>query len=83
MTSYEEIEKRLFTHLRGLADADVDLDRDTDLVDTLGLDSTEVVDMVLDIEDEFDVLVPMNELTDVRTAGQLAKLVHRLAEEEG
>lgn len=82
MTSYEEIEKRLFAHLRRIADGDVELGRDTDLVDTLGLDSTEVVDMVLDIEDEFDVLVPMNELTDVRTAGQLAKLVHRLVEEE-
>ncbi|HSR40907.1 MAG TPA: acyl carrier protein [Longimicrobiales bacterium] len=83
MTSYEEIETRLFAHLRGMTDPDVDLDGDTDLVDTLGLDSTEVVDMVLDIEDQFDVLVPMNELTDVRTAGQLAKLVHRLVEEEG
>lgn len=80
MANYEEIERRLLDHLRGLADGDPELGPETDLVDTLGLDSTEVVDMVLDIEDEFDVLVPMNELTDVRTAGELASLVHRLVE---
>jgi len=81
MPSHDEIQQRLFAHLELLADSDVTLDRDTDLVDTLGLDSTEVVDLVLDIEDEFDVLVPMNELAHIRTAGQLADLVHRLSEE--
>ena len=49
---------------------------------TLGLDSTTLVDIILDVEDEFDVSVPLNALSDVQTAGELATLIHGLTEEQ-
>lgn len=81
MASYDEILERLYAHLEPLAGPDVTLDEETDLTTTLGLDSHKVMDLMLDLEDEFDVLVPTNELADVRTAGELATLIHRLTEE--
>ncbi len=82
MASYDDILERLFVHLRQLAQPGVEVDGDTDLVRTLGLDSTTLVDIILDVEDEFDVSVPLNALSDVHTAGELASLIHRLSEEQ-
>ena len=82
MASYEDILERLFGHLRRLAQPGVELNGDTDLVGTLGLDSTTLIDIILDVEDEFDVSVPLNTLSDIHTAGELAALIHRLAKEQ-
>lgn len=81
MAERDDILEFLFENLRPLAPEDVELDEDTDLVGTLKLDSTTVIDLVLELEDEYDIAIPLNALTDVRTAGELARLVHRAAEE--
>ena len=47
---------------------------------SLGLESITVINVVLELEDEYDISVPLNALVDVRTAGQLARLVHSLCE---
>lgn len=79
--SIDDILERLFSYLRDLAPPGTDINADTDLVGTLGLDSITVINMVLELEDEYDVSVPLNALTDVRTAGELAQLVHNLGED--
>lgn len=81
MASDDEILERLLAHLEPMAGPEVTLDEETHLTTTLGLDSHKVMDLVMDVEDEFDILVPMNELADVETAGDLASLIHRLSEE--
>lgn len=81
MANYDDILERLFVHMRPLAQQGVELNGDTELVRTLGLDSTTLVDIILDVEDEFDVSVPLNDLSDVQTAGELATLIHGLTEE--
>lgn len=82
MAKYDDILEHLFVHMRPLAKPGVELDEATDLVRTLGLDSTTLVDIILDVEDEFDVSVPLNALSDVQTAGELATLIHGLTEEQ-
>lgn len=78
MASYQDILDRLFRHLSELAPPGVELTGDTHLVSTLGLDSTTLVDIILDVEDEFDVSIPLNALSDVQTPGELAALIHGL-----
>lgn len=51
------------------------LSADTDLVSDLSLDSVQVLEMCTAIEDELDVSIPVNRLGDVRTAGQLVKVL--------
>jgi len=82
MPSYDDILERLFVHLRPLAQSGVELNGETNLVRTLGLDSATLVDIILDVEDEFDVSVPLNALADVQTAGELATLIHGLIQEQ-
>ena len=82
MASYEHILDRLTEQIRPMAGDEVELSQDTDLIDELGLDSVLVMDLVLEIEDEFDVSVPVNVLADVRTLGDLANAIQQLSEED-
>ena len=75
MASRKMILDRLFDYLRPLAGPGVEVTQDTDLVATLGLDSNKVLDLLLDLEDDFDVLVPMEALVDVQTVGELANVI--------
>jgi len=59
------------------------VEEDTDLVRTLGLDSTTLINLLLEIEDTFDVAVPLNALADVQTPGQLASVIHDRLPEPG
>ena len=51
---------------------------ETSLTDQLKMDSMKVLDIIMEIEDELDISVPMNNLVDVNTVGELAQLLFEL-----
>ena len=57
-------------------DVDEDsLHNDTDLQDDLGADSLDVVDLLMSIEDEFDIEIPDEEIENIRTVGELVNYI--------
>lgn len=46
---------------------------ETALVDDLGADSLDVVDLVMSLEDEFDLEIPDEDVENVRTVGDIVK----------
>jgi len=58
------------------------VDEATDLVGDLGLDSIQVMDLLQDVEDRFDVSVPLNVLTDIRTVNDFALQLEALISEQ-
>ena len=55
---------------------DVDtIDESTNIVDDLGADSLDVVEMLMTIEEEYDVVVPDEVVTTFVTVGDVAKYV--------
>ena len=57
---------------------DVDEDKiteATDLQDDLGADSLDVVDLVMSIEDEFEIEVPDDEIENIKTVGALVNYI--------
>lgn len=50
----------------------------TRFADDLELDSLTVMDLVANIEDEWDINIPLNMLPDLETVGQLADAVAKL-----
>ena len=82
MADYQQILERLYTHLRPMAPEGTTLDEDTDLVSELGLDSVNVMDLLLEVEEDFDLSVPLNVLADIRTLRDLAHAIARLREME-
>ncbi|HEY0199676.1 MAG TPA: acyl carrier protein [Rhodanobacter sp.] len=55
---------------------------DTELTGQLGLDSLKVMDLVVAVEDQFDLSVPINALAEVKTVGDLALLIQKCAGED-
>ncbi len=54
---------------------------DTDLGADLSIDSVAAMDLVMEIEDHFDIDIPINLVADLRTAGDLVELVRHQLEE--
>ncbi len=48
---------------------------DTDLQEDLGADSLDVVDLLMSIEDEFEVEVPEEEIENIKTVGSLVSYI--------
>ncbi len=45
------------------------------ITDDLGADSLDVVDLVMDIEDEFSVDIPEEEVENIKTVGDIVKYI--------
>ncbi len=67
----DAIRRELAPHNPG----NVELTESTDILEELSVDSIAVMDMVCALEEEFDVMIPLNTLSNVRTVGELADRV--------
>lgn len=56
----------------------VSLTPETRFIDDMGLDSLAVMELVTDIEDQFDVNMPLDRLPEIQTIGDLAAAVEKL-----
>lgn len=52
--------------------------QDVDLIEELGLASLDVMELIEQLEDIYDISFPINELGDVRTIADLASRVQQL-----
>lgn len=62
-----EVEQVVRAALASIRPAAVDLDPDADLAAEAGLDSVEVMDMVMAIEDRLDLSIPVETLSEAHT----------------
>ena len=51
---------------------------DTVICDGTRVDSLTVMDMIVELEDRFDISIPMKQVAEVRTVDQLADTISRL-----
>ena len=56
----------------------VELTADTDITRDLQIDSLALMNMVMELEDTFDVSIPLDRLAGVRTVGDLSALIGEL-----
>jgi len=72
--------------IRGLAAAStraVDIRDDTHIVRDLEIDSLAVMNLILALEDEFDISMPLERVADVETVNDLVVTVASLVKESG
>lgn len=48
---------------------------ETNIADDLGADSLDVVDLLMSIEDEFEIEIPDEEVENIKTVGELVKYI--------
>jgi len=76
--SHERIEQETIEIVRRLIRRPVALGPDSELMADLGFDSLQVLELVGELEDHFNIAVPLNGLTHIRTVSQIAAEVARL-----
>ncbi|WP_374383596.1 acyl carrier protein [Dongia sp.] len=55
--------------------SDLEITADTDIAHDLNMDSLAVMDLLMELEDKFDVSIPLNMVPEIATVGQLAQTV--------
>jgi len=53
----------------------------SDLIADLGFDSLQVLELIAELEDRFDISIPLNDVPATRTVAQVVAQVARLVEE--
>jgi acyl carrier protein len=81
MRSDGELFKQIVSILRPLAEDGLEITGDTDLAADLSLDSLKIMEVLEEIEDRFDISVPINILPDIRTVGDVVLQLHKLLAE--
>jgi len=79
MPSQEEIVAQVFEMLTPRVKDGGALSEDMELVGDLGLDSVQVLDLLMEVEDRFDVSIPLNVLPDIRTVKDLSDQLHKMS----
>jgi acyl carrier protein len=54
---------------------------ETDLISDLALESVQIMEFMVDVEDHYDIAISLEALAEVRTLGQLAELVADMLED--
>ncbi|MCZ0245532.1 acyl carrier protein [Escherichia coli] len=71
MVNREIVMDYILSWLQDLVENGVEIKPDSDLVNDLGLESIKVMDLLMMLEDRFDISIPINILLDVKTPAQL------------
>lgn len=74
----ERVEQVVREALKAVRPDVLNVDGGADLARELGLDSVQVMDLIMEIEDHLDVSVPVELLADARTLDQLCAGIVRL-----
>jgi acyl carrier protein len=75
MFTQDAILENVLICLREMVPASAQVGPDSDMVNDLGLESVKMMDLLMTLEDEYDLSIPINILMDVRTPRQLADSV--------
>jgi acyl carrier protein len=73
-----EVEERIRTLIEPFNKKGVAIEPATTFAGDLEFDSLTVMDFVAAIEDEFDIIISMNQQAEIENWGQLAAVVHKL-----
>lgn len=77
-SDYDEILQLLSDRLESISNSGLTITPDMNLINQLSIDSIKLLNLIMEVEDTFDISVPMNALTDVQTVADLANLIHKI-----
>lgn len=73
--SLQQVEQRLREMFAGYIDKDTEVTPSLDLVEDAALASVQVMEVIVTIEDHYDIAIDLDALASVRTIEQLARIV--------
>ena len=73
-----EVDSRIRAQIASFNKKDIAIGEETRFTDDLEFDSLTVMDFVAAIEDDFDIIISMNQQAEIETYGQLVDAVTKL-----
>ncbi|MBA4802208.1 MULTISPECIES: acyl carrier protein [Euryhalocaulis] len=70
--------RRILQTLEPFNQHNVKLTPETDIATELELDSIAVMDLVMEVEDVYDISFPINVISEIRTVRELTEAVHAI-----
>ena len=80
MTDRNDVKTRIFGLIDQFNKKGVDVSEETRFAQDLEWDSLTVLDFVAEVEDEFDILITMNQQAEIEKVGQLVDAVTKMAD---
>jgi acyl carrier protein len=80
-TASPRIETGVIEVLKSVSRRPIEPTLSSDLVADLGFDSLQVLELVAELEDTFDISIPLNDVPATRTVGQVVAQVTALVDE--
>lgn len=77
----QEIVADIVLRLQTMQGGKDSFDGGTNIARDLGLDSMAVMDLVMELEDQYDVSIPLDKIAETETVEQLAELILGLQEQ--
>ena len=77
-----EVLEVIFSELEKVNHQGLKLQESTDITTDMNVDSVAIMDLVFELEEKFDISVPLNDLADIRKIGELADLVLAIANKQ-
>lgn len=79
MSSHGDIVKtELIGLLKQFTKTDMEITESLHIMNDLDLDSVKVMELMMELEDHFDISIPLNSLPDVNTVADLANEIAKL-----
>jgi len=78
MTGQDQFDEQILELLMKKVGSGREITLDSSVVEDTGLDSVSVMDFVMELEDEFDITVPLDQIAEVRTVRDLSAVVRKL-----
>jgi acyl carrier protein len=75
------IEEGVIDVLKNVSRRPIEPTLESDLVADLGFDSLQVLEVIAELEDRFDISIPLNDVPATRTVAQIVEQVGRLVGE--
>lgn len=77
MSEYQRVLSELYRGLETFTKGRHKLTEDTEMVGDLNMDSLQIMEVLLYVEDSFDISLPVNIVPDVKTIGELASQIEK------
>ncbi|NNC47243.1 MAG: acyl carrier protein [Sphingomonas sp.] len=79
MSDRDTVKSSVFKLIEQFNKKGVDVTEETRFAQDLEWDSLTVLDFVAEVEDEFDILITMNQQAEIEKVGELVDAVHKMA----
>ena len=75
-----QIKEGVFEVLRNVSRRPIEPSLGSDMVADLGFDSLQILEVIAELEDRFDISIPLNDVPATRTVAQVVAEVTRIVE---